>query len=81
MVKYFFCEGDVTYAVPKLESTSICHEIISKCKYICLRMTSAIQAKLACVKSISFQHKLHFLLAKPISKHIQTLSCKLNPNP
>ena len=43
----------VSYAIPKVESTSICHGIISKCKYICLRMTSAIQAKLACVKSIS----------------------------
>ena len=53
MVKYFFCEGDVTYAVPKLESASICHEIISKYKYICLRMTSVIQAKVACAKSIS----------------------------
>ena len=53
MVKYFFCEGDVTYAVPNLESASICQKIISKCKYICLRMTSAIQAKVACAKSIS----------------------------
>ena len=35
MVKYFFCERDVMYAVPKLESASICHEIIFKCKYIC----------------------------------------------
>ena len=24
MVKYFFCEGDVMYAVPNLESASIC---------------------------------------------------------
>ena len=41
------------YAVPKLESASICHKIISKYKYICLRLSSAIQAKLVCVKSIS----------------------------
>ena len=57
---FFFCEGDVTYAVPKLESASICHEIISKCKYICLRKTSAIQANLACVKSISLPAKVAF---------------------
>ena len=45
------------YAIPKLESASVCHKIISKCKYICIRMTSVIQAKVACVKSISCQHK------------------------
>ena len=45
--------ASVMYAVPKLESASIFHEIISKCKYICLRMTSVIQAKVACAKSIS----------------------------
>ena len=45
------------YAIPKLESASIYHKILSKCKYICLTMTSVIQAKVACVKSISYQHK------------------------
>ena len=44
-----FSSIHVTYAVPNLESASICHKIISKYKYICLRMTSAIQAKVACV--------------------------------
>ena len=40
--------ASVTYAIPKLESASICHKIIPKCKYIYIRMTSAIQAKVAC---------------------------------
>ena len=50
-----FCQGDVTYAIPKLESASTCHEIPSVInakltKYICYKLIPTSLAKLICVK-------------------------------